>query len=67
MTNAGGQLHKDPLQIVGNLIQLATKSGASSLRIEGTLANPRLLDVLTRRYKLQTSGATDSIVIVLQE
>ena len=58
---------ENPLQIIRNLESTARASGARSLRIEGTLANPRLYDVLTRRYGLASEGATDTITIPLQK
>jgi len=56
---------KNPLQIVETLKNLAKSNGAQTLRIEGTLANPRLMDVLIRRYGLTTTGGTDAIEIPL--
>jgi hypothetical protein len=58
---------RNPFQIVDNLIQLATKAGASSLRIEGTLANEKLLEILAKRYGMQTQGGKDFIYILLQQ
>jgi len=43
----------------------ATSNGATSLRIEGTLANEKLYNVLQSRYGLQSSGAIDFIEIPL--
>jgi hypothetical protein len=56
---------ENPLQVVGNMVNEARAAGASSLRIEGSLANDRLYDVLKARYGLTSSGATDSITIQL--
>ncbi|MFY9824701.1 MAG: RHS repeat-associated core domain-containing protein [Thermoanaerobaculia bacterium] len=56
---------KNPLSVVRNLIQLAQQNGATTLRIEGTVANEKLLEVLAKRYGMQTEGATESIVIKL--
>jgi hypothetical protein len=58
---------KNPLQIVSNLVQLAQKSGASTLEIRGILANPRLLEVLAKRYGLKTEGGADFIIINLKQ
>ena len=57
---------KNPLEVVGNMANTAKASGATSLRIEGTIANERLSDVLSRRYGLTSSGATDTITIPLR-
>ena len=56
----------NPLQVVGNMAEAAKASGATSLRIEGTIANERLYNVLERRYGLTSSGATDVITIPLK-
>jgi hypothetical protein len=56
---------KNSFSIIKNLIQLAQKNGATTLRIEGTVANEKLLEVLAKRYGMQTEGATESIVIKL--
>jgi RHS repeat-associated protein len=58
---------KNPFQIVGNLVKLATKSGASALRIEGSLANEKLLTALAKRYGLKTQGGIDYIMIYLKK
>jgi RHS repeat-associated protein len=58
---------QNPLRIVANLIKLAAESGASTLRIEGNIANPKLLEVLTKRWGMQTQGGTDFIVIVIKK
>ncbi len=57
---------KNPLEIVNNLANTARSSGANTLRIEGTLANERLYNVLSRRYGLTSEGATDVITIPLR-
>lgn len=56
---------KNPFQIITNLSNTAKAHGATSLRIEGTLANERLYNVLQARYGLQSSGAKDFITIPL--
>jgi len=60
-----GQI-RNPLQIVKNMSETAKASGATSLRIEGSLANDELYYVLQRRYGLTSSGATDSFTIPLR-
>jgi hypothetical protein len=55
----------NPLQVVGNMVNEARAAGASTLRIEGSIANDRLYNVLNARYGLTSSGATDSITIQL--
>ena len=57
---------KNPLEIVSNLANTARSSGASSLKIEGTLANERLYNILSKRYGLTSQGAKDVITIPLQ-
>jgi RHS repeat-associated protein len=57
---------QNPLQVVGNMAEAAKASGATSLRIEGTIANERLYNVLQQRYGLTSSGAVDSIRIPLR-
>ena len=49
----------NPAEIVNNLLKLAKAEGATTLRIEGTLANPRLMDALERRYGVASQGADD--------
>ena len=54
---------QNPFQIIKNLSDTARAHGATSLRIEGTLANERLYNILRSRYGLHSSGATDFIDI----
>jgi RHS repeat-associated protein len=56
----------NPFQILENLMALARSHGATTLRIEGTLANETLMEILQRRYGLQTAGGTDFIEITLK-
>ncbi|MWP63252.1 RHS repeat-associated core domain-containing protein, partial [Gilliamella sp. Pas-s25] len=56
----------NPLRIVNNLIDLAKANGATTLKIEGTIANPKLYDVLQKRYGLTSHGAHDIIIIKLK-
>lgn len=56
----------NPFQIISNLSNLARAQGASVLRIEGSLANPRFNEVLVRRYGMTSAGATDVIIIPLR-
>jgi hypothetical protein len=50
-----------PFAIIGSLEKLAGSMGATTLRIEGTIANPRLYDALVKRFGMQSKGATDTI------
>jgi hypothetical protein len=50
---------KNPFQVVNNIIQTAKKVGATIVRIEGTIANERLYELLRKRYKLITEGGKD--------
>ena len=56
----------NPFQVVQNLSETARAAGATTLRIEGTLANERLYTVLVRRYAMRTEGGVDFIEIPLQ-
>jgi hypothetical protein len=56
----------NPFQVVQNLSETARAAGATTLRIEGTLANERLYTVLVRRYAMRTEGGVDCIEIPLQ-
>jgi hypothetical protein len=57
---------QNPLAVVSNMVEAAKANGATTLRIEGTIANERLYDVLQRRYGLTSSGATDVLTIPLR-
>jgi hypothetical protein len=57
---------ENPLAAISNLSKLAKSNGATTLTIEGSLANPRLLSVLSQRYDVVTNGATEIITIGLQ-
>ncbi len=60
-----GQI-KNAFQVVENLSTTARASGANSLRIEATVANERLFNILARRYGMTSEGAMDVIVIPLK-
>ncbi|MGP1393955.1 MAG: hypothetical protein ACTS3R_00400, partial [Inquilinaceae bacterium] len=55
----------NPLGIVNNLMETARQHGATNLRLEGTIANPRLEAVLKSRYGATTEGANEIIDIPL--
>jgi hypothetical protein len=55
----------NPLQIINNLADAARAYGATSLNIEGTLANERLYNILVQRYGAVTVGGKDIISIPL--
>ena len=57
----------NPFKIVDNLIAKAQAQGATSLTIEGTVANPRLLRVLQRRFGAVTEGADEFIFIKIAD
>jgi hypothetical protein len=57
---------KNPLQIIGNIVESARKSGASSVRIQGTLANEKLYEALKKRYGLKTEGGVDYFDVRIQ-
>ena len=48
-----------------NLKKTAREAGATSLRIEASVANPELYDSLVKRYGMRTEGATDIIEVAL--
>jgi hypothetical protein len=48
----------NPTKIIDNLVALAKSQGASSIRIQGTIANERLLNILSQRYQFVTTNAT---------
>ena len=47
---------ENPFEVVKNLVSMARAEGASTLRIEGTVPNERLFELLVRRYGLRTEG-----------
>jgi len=51
----------NPFQAINSLVSLARENGATILRIEGTLANPRLLKLLQSRLGAKTVGAEEII------
>ena len=56
----------NPFEIIENLIRLAKSEGAKVLKIEGILANERLLEIIKKRYGATTvDGGVDIIVIEL--
>ena len=56
---------ENPFGVIRNLVRLARREGARTLRIEGSLANERLYQVLTARFGLRTQGALDFIEVEL--
>ena len=63
--SAGGKI-SNPARIMNNFAELAKKKdGAVMLRVEGTIANPALYEILQRRYNMVSNGAHDSFVIDL--
>jgi hypothetical protein len=54
---------KNPLGVMKNLADLAKANGATTLRVEGSLANEKLAGALAGRYGVTTSGAVDTITI----
>ena len=55
-------LIENPFELIGNLERLALRNGAKQLRIEGTLANDRLLNILSRRYNMRTEGGGEILI-----
>jgi hypothetical protein len=52
-----------PFTVLSKLTSVAKTYGATSLRIQATLANERLYRILVRRYRLSTENGTDYIEI----
>ena len=57
---------ENPFSVIGALTETAKAQGATRLRIEGTIVNEKLYNVLQKRYDLQTEGATDFIQINIE-
>ena len=55
----------NPLSIIEILANTARAHGATALRIEGTVANPKLMRVLERKYGFKTEGASGYIELML--
>jgi RHS repeat-associated protein len=56
---------KNSFGVIRGLESIARSQGASTLRIEGSLANQQLYDVLAQRYGLQSSGGVDFIIRII--
>jgi RHS repeat-associated protein len=57
---------QNPFQVIKNITETARRAGAKSLRIQGTIANETLYDVLKKRYGLRTEGGIDYFDIPIQ-
>jgi len=55
----------NPFGVIGTLRGLAGDAGATTLRIEGTIANEQLYNVLKARYGLRTEGGLDVIELAV--
>jgi hypothetical protein len=64
-TANGFTLETSGPQMINSLRALASENGATTLRIEGSIANDRLLRVLELRYgaRIETIGPTEIIVL----
>ncbi|BDA78464.1 hypothetical protein LPTSP3_g13940 [Leptospira kobayashii] len=56
----------NPFKIIDNLTSVAKAQGATSLNIEGVLANPRLYDILIKRYNFITEGGKEILRIPIK-
>ena len=56
----------NPINMINSLSSTAKAAGAQTLRIEGTIANEKLLDLLTKRFNFVSSGSTEYIEILLK-
>jgi hypothetical protein len=54
-----------PFSVIQNLSNVARAQGATTLTIDASIANPRLLDILVNRYGAQTIGGGEKLVIPL--
>ncbi|MCB1173464.1 MAG: hypothetical protein KDK39_07865 [Leptospiraceae bacterium] len=57
---------KNPFDIIKGLSRTAYKNGANSLRIEATLANEKLYNILTKRYGMISEGGRDFINVMFR-
>ncbi len=57
----------NPFTALPRLMDLARSSGATSLTIDATLANDRLLELLVKRYGARTVGGGERLVFPLYE
>jgi hypothetical protein len=55
----------DAFSVLPKLRTIAESYGAKLLRVDGTFANERLMEVMSKRYKIITEGGKDYIEIVL--
>lgn len=55
-----------PFSAINSLSATAQADGATTLNIQGTIAEPRLYNVLAQRYGLSTQGPIDTITIPLK-
>lgn len=55
-----------PFQVINAMVDFARAQGASVLRVEGALANARLLDILVRRYGAITEGGIEYFLIPIK-
>jgi hypothetical protein len=60
-----GELGASAMGVIHNLSETARAAGATTLRIEATLANESLFKVFNARYGIVTEGAIDVITIPL--
>jgi len=60
----------NPTKVIDNLVNVAKAQGATSIRIQGTIANEQLLNVLSKRYNFVTSsgsgGYTEYLEIIIE-
>jgi len=70
MIRGVGPLNRENLRISGpeainSLKALARENGASTLRIQGTLANPDLTEVLATRYRraFESIGVVEALTL----
>jgi RHS repeat-associated protein len=61
-----GNIQK-PFEVLGRLSEIAKAEGAHVLRVEASLANERLYQVLERRYGLISEGGKDFFEVVLDK
>jgi hypothetical protein len=57
----------NPFIIVKNVVNTAKSKGAKVVRLEGTIANPKLQKVLSNRYNLKSKRGNDYIEIKIDQ
>ena len=54
------------MAIMKNFVKIAQGSGAKTLKVDGSVANEKLLPFLQKHYNAHTAGANEIITISLK-